>query len=316
MSVYTKINHNEMNQHLNKYSIGSVISLTGISDGIENTNYLLKTDQNEFIFTIFENLNNDNIADYLSFMNHLNNRKLLCPKVMKSKDNELFIEIKGKPSAIIEKLSGKSIVRTDDTHCSHIGELLANFHNYGKDFKIELINTRDINWCINSFKKLSDVITTDQSQLINRAINIQKEFLKQKLPIGTIHADLFRDNVLFNKGVVSGMIDFYYSYKGALIYDLAVVVNDWCSDVNGKIILSKYESLISSYNTNRHITKEENIFWRHALISAALRFYLSRLLDLHYPKIGEMTHVKDPLVFENILIDRLDTNYETVSDFD
>ena len=316
MSVYTKINHNEMNQHLNKYSIGSVISLTGISDGIENTNYLLKTDQNEFIFTIFENLNNDNIADYLSFMNHLNNRKLLCPKVMKSKDNELFIEIKGKPSAIIEKLSGKSIVRTDDTHCSHIGELLANFHNYGKDFKIELINTRDINWCINSFKKLSDVITTDQSQLINRAINIQKEFLKQKLPIGTIHADLFRDNVLFNKGVVSGMIDFYYSYKGALIYDLAVVVNDWCSDVNGKIILSKYESLISSYNTNRPITKEENIFWRHALISAALRFYLSRLLDLHYPKIGEMTHVKDPLVFENILIDRLDTNYETVSDFD
>lgn len=316
MSVYTKINHNEMNQHLNKYSIGSVISLTGISDGIENTNYLLKTDQNEFIFTIFENLNNENIADYLSFMNHLNNRKLLCPKVMKSKDNELFIEIKGKPSAIIEKLSGKSIVRTDDTHCSHIGDLLANFHNYGKDFKIELINTRDINWCINSFKKLSDVITTDQSQLINRAINIQKEFLKQKLPIGTIHADLFRDNVLFNKGVVSGMIDFYYSYKGALIYDLAVVVNDWCSDVNGKIILSKYESLISSYNTNRPITKEENIFWRHALISAALRFYLSRLLDLHYPKIGEMTHVKDPLVFENILIDRLDTNYETVSDFD
>ncbi len=316
MSVYTKINHNEMNQHLNKYSIGSVISLTGISDGIENTNYLLKTDQNEFIFTIFENLNNENIADYLSFMNHLNNRKLLCPKVMKSKDNELFIEIKGKPSAIIEKLSGKSIVRTDDTHCSHIGELLANFHNYGKDFKIELINTRDINWCINSFKKLSDVITTDQSQLINRAINIQKEFLKQKLPIGTIHADLFRDNVLFNKGVVSGMIDFYYSYKGALIYDLAVVVNDWCSDVNGKIILSKYESLISSYNTNRPITKEENIFWRHALISAALRFFLSRLLDLHYPKIGEMTHVKDPLVFENILIDRLDTNYETVSDFD
>ncbi len=316
MSVYTKINHNEMNQHLNKYSIGSVISLTGISEGIENTNYLLKTDQNEFIFTIFENLNNENIADYLSFMNHLNNRKLLCPKVMKSKDNELFIEIKGKPSAIIEKLSGKSIVRTDDTHCSHIGDLLANFHNYGKDFKIELINTRDINWCINSFKKLSDVITTDQSQLINRAINIQKEFLKQKLPIGTIHADLFRDNVLFNKGVVSGMIDFYYSYKGALIYDLAVVVNDWCSDVNGKIILSKYESLISSYNTNRPITKEENIFWRHALISAALRFYLSRLLDLHYPKIGEMTHVKDPLVFENILIDRLDTNYETVSDFD
>ena len=316
MSVYTKISHNEMNQHLDKYSIGSLISLTGISDGIENTNYLLKTDQNEFIFTIFENLNNNNIADYLYLMNHLNKKKLLCPKVMKSRDGRLFIDIKGKPSAIIQKLSGKSILNTDDSHCSFIGELLANFHNYGKDFEIELINTRDINWCIKSFKKLSDVLTTDQSNLINTAIDMQKIFLEQKLPIGIIHADLFRDNVLFDKGLVSGMIDFYYSYKGALIYDLAVVVNDWCSDDNGKIIFSKYKSLVGSYNINRPITKDENTFWGHALISAALRFYLSRLLDLHFPKIGEMTHVKDPLVFENILIDRLDTNYETISNSD
>ena len=153
MSVYTKINHNEMNQHLNKYSIGSIISLTGISDGIENTNYLLKTDQNEFIFTIFENLNNNNIADYLYLMNHLNKKKLLCPKVMKSRDDRLFIDIKGKPSAIIQKLSGKSILNTDDSHCSFNGELLANFHNNGKDFEIELINTRHNKWCIKSFKK-------------------------------------------------------------------------------------------------------------------------------------------------------------------
>ena len=316
MSVYTKISHNEMNQHLDKYSIGTVISLIGISDGIENTNYLLKTDQDEYIFTIFENLNDDNIADYLSFMNHLNNKKLQCPKVMKSKDGELFIKIKSKPSAIIEKLPGKSIVTIDDTHCSHIGKLLADFHTYGKDFKLELINTRDINWCTKSFKKLSNSITVDQAKIISRAINMHKDFIEQELPIGTIHADLFRDNVLFEEGSVSGMIDFYYSCKGPLIYDLAIVVNDWCSDDNGKIILSKYKSLINSYSINRPITKEETLFWKHALITAALRFYLSRLLDLHFPKIGEMTHVKDPLVFENILIDRLSNNYETITNSD
>ena len=179
-----------------------------------------------------------------------------------------------------------------------------------------MTNTRDNNWCHKSFKKLSSVISVSQSNIIREAIKMQEELIKEDLPKGMIHADLFRDNVLFNNGSISGMIDFYYSCKGYLIYDLAVVINDWCTDANGKIIFSKYKSLISAYNINRTITKEENMFWGHALISAALRFYLSRLLDLHYPKIGEMTHVKDPLVFENILIDRLDTNYETVSDFD
>ena len=139
MSVYTKINEDELNLHLDKYSLGSAISLTGISDGIENTNYLLKTDQNEYIFTIFENIDNANISDYLSFMNHLNEKGLLCPKVMKSNNDDLFIEIKDKPSAIIQKLPGKSIIATKSSHCSLIGGLLADFHNYGIDFKINLI---------------------------------------------------------------------------------------------------------------------------------------------------------------------------------
>ena len=109
------------------------------------------------------------------------------------------------------------------------------------------------------------------------------------------------------------MIDFYYSCKGYLIYDLAVVVNDWCSDENGRIMLDKYNNLISSYSKIRNIDKNEKTYWQHALVAAALRFYLSRLLDLHYPKIGEMTHIKDPLVFENILINRLNNTYEATS---
>ncbi len=313
MSVYTKINEDELKQHLDQYSVGSPISLTGISDGIENTNYLLKTDINEYIFTIFENSHGNNISDYLSLMNHLSQKGLLCPNVMKSTSGQLFIQIKNKPSAIIEKLPGKSIISTNSNQCSLIGGLLAQFHNYGTDFKIELINIRDINWCITSFEKLSSVITNKQSEIITEAINIQKDLVKQDLPTGTIHADLFRDNVLFNNDQISGMIDFYYSCKGYLIFDLAVVVNDWCSDEKGSIILNKYSNLIASYSKIRNMDNNEKKFWQHALVAAALRFYLSRLLDLHYPKIGEMTHIKDPLVFENILIDRLSNNYETTS---
>ena len=249
-------------------------------------------------------------------MNHLNQKGLLCPNVMKSNEGKLYVQIKNKPSAIIEKLPGKSIISTNSNQCSLIGNLLAEFHNYGDDFKIELKNTRGLQWCITSFDKLSSVITIKQSKMITEAINMQKELINQNLPTGTIHADLFRDNVLFNNGLISGMIDFYYSCKGYLIYDLAVVINDWCSDKNGRVMLDKYNNLISSYSKIRNIDNSENTYWQHALVAAALRFYLSRLLDLHYPKIGEMTHIKDPLVFENILKDRLNNNYETVSDTD
>ena len=310
MSVYTKITEDELSEHLEKYTIGVAIDLTGISDGIENTNYLLKTNEKEYIFTIFENLSEKDILQYLEFMNHLSNKGLLCPKVIESKNNDLYISIKGKPSAIIEKLEGKSLIHPGAKDCALIGDLLGKFHNYGADFNTKLINSRNLDWCRASFKKLDNFISDTQSGLISDALDSQNQMERENLPIGTIHADLFRDNVLFNKNNISGMIDFYYSCKGFLIYDLAVVVNDWCSDGNGRIINDSLVSLLSAYNNQRVIQDNEKKYWRHALISASLRFYLSRLIDLHYPKIGEMTHIKDPNIFENILIDRIKKSHE------
>ena len=309
MSVYTKITEEELSRHLLRYSIGKAVSLTGISDGIENTNYLLKTDKNEYIFTIFENIKKEDVGQYLDFMNHLSGKGLLCPNVLKSNKEELFIMINNKPSAIIQKLNGKSIVDTDVNSCEAIGNLLAEFHIFGSDFKKAIKNSRDIKWCIKSHEKLINVIKEDQSKLILKSIDIQRELSTQSLPIGTIHADLFRDNVLFKGNDISGMIDFYYSCQGFLIYDLAVVVNDWCTSKNGTIVTEEYNRLTSSYVKKRNIIDLEKKYWGHALVSAALRFYLSRLLDLHFPKIGEMTHIKDPLIFENILKDRINTSY-------
>ncbi len=309
MSVYTKITEDELSKHLMKYSIGNAINLTGISDGIENTNYSLKTSQSEYIFTIFENLSDHNISQYLEFMNHLNGKGLLCPKVIGSSNNQLFVAIKGKPSAIIEKLEGKSLTTPNLQDCALIGDLLGKFHNYGADFDRDLINSRDLAWCKSSSKKLNAIVSATQSTLIAEALIIQSQMEKESLPIGMIHADLFKDNVLFNKHDVSGMIDFYYSCRGFLIYDLAVVANDWCCDRNGKIIKKNLMSLLAAYDKQRKIQENEKQYWRHALISASLRFFLSRLLDLHYPKIGEMTHIKDPNVFENILMDRMNNSH-------
>jgi len=309
MSVYTKITENDLSDYLEHYSIGKIIALTGISDGIENTNYLLTTDQGEFIFTIFENIKINDINQYLLFMNHVNKKGLLSPKVMKTDKQELFFTIDDKPSAIIEKLDGASVVNPNEKKCGDVGSILGDFHNYNSDFNITIPNSRDLSWCKSTNEKLSKTLSKPELLLIEQAIKHQESLQSQKLPTGMIHADLFRDNVLFYKEKISGMIDFYYSCQGFLIYDLAVVVNDWCTEPDGLLNELKLKKLLNNYNIKRVITDNEKTHWQNALISAALRFYLSRLLDLHFPKIGEMTHIKDPFVFKSILEDRIKNSY-------
>ena len=226
MSVYTKINEEELEAHLLKYQVGKSIGLSGISDGIENTNYLLKTDKNEYIFTIFENLKEKEVEKYLLFMNHLNKNRLACPNVIRSCNGNIQESIKNKPAAIIQKLEGKSVVITDERHCEKVGNLLAEFHIAGSGFNGSLVNTRGLEWCKSSYIKLRDIITEQQSILIKKSLFEQEKLECADLPKSTIHADLFRDNVLFYKSEISGMIDFYYSCYGFLIYDLAVVIND------------------------------------------------------------------------------------------
>ena len=305
MSVYTKITKDALTDHLRNYSIGKVKGFEGISDGIENTNYLLLTEKGEYIFTIFENLDKERVDEYLNFMNYLNSADFRCAHVELTNKNELSTAVLKKPSAIIEKLEGKSILDADINHCHLIGQLLSEFHNKGSSFSIPLEDTRDMQWKINTNSKISEAITKSQKKLIEQAIEINKLFEKIELPVGKIHADLFKDNVLFNNNRISGMIDFYYSCDGFFLYDIGVVVNDWCINKDGTIDQNKLVEFINGYQKNRKLSNQEKDAFAKALYSAALRFYLSRLHDLHFPKIGEMTHIKDPSIFENILSDRI-----------
>tara|TARA_Y100000590_G_scaffold13842_2_gene16679 strand:+ start:8780 stop:9721 length:942 start_codon:yes stop_codon:yes gene_type:complete len=310
MSVYTKITDGELESHLENYSLGKIRNFSGISEGIENSNYLLNTETGDFIFTIFEAISADRVVDYLSFMNHINNKGLLSPLVIKTNNDELFKNIKNKPAAVIQKLEGKSITQPTNNHCEQLGKILADFHIYGSDFALNITNARGAVWAKKSLKKLDNVIDKNQLNLIQKAIEIQNIFVDSDLSTGMIHADLFRDNVLFSKNRISGVIDFYYSCYDPYIYDLAIVVNDWCNEENNSINLEKFTLLVTEYNKYKKITDDEKTSWKNALVSAALRFYLSRLIDLHYPKIGEITHIKDPSVFENILIDRIENEYQ------
>ena len=307
MSVYTKITKDALSDHLENYSIGQLVEIEGISDGIENTNYLLTTTKNEYIFTIFENIDKRIADKYLKFMNHLHEQEFKCALVESTNTDQLSIDISNKPSAIIQKLDGKSITETNASHCELVGELLSEFHQKSSNFKSSLVNSRDINWKIETIKKLNNSISKRQTEIINASLKLDRQLNEKELPKGKIHADLFRDNVLFNNDNISGMIDFYYSCDGILLYDIAVVANDWCTSSDGSMDQKKLHKLFTGYEKNRKIQDNERGCFPFALASAGLRFYLSRLHDLHFPKIGEMTHIKDPSFFENILLKNLNS---------
>ena len=160
-------------------------------------------------------------------MNFLNESNFKCAKVHNRKDDQLCGSIQNKPAAIIEKLSGSSISNVNENQCAEVGELLANFHILGDKFEYYLEDSRDLIWRKDAYTKLKKVLLPDEKKLIEDALVVQQEFNDFALPKGIIHADLFRDNILFDSGKISGMIDFYYSCNGPFIYDLAVVANDW-----------------------------------------------------------------------------------------
>ena len=155
--------------------------------------------------------------------------------------------------------------------------------------------------------KVKNHISKEQLDILNFSSKIFRKVFEMKLPNGMIHSDLFRDNVLARGDKVTGIIDYYYSFNGPLIYELAVIINDWCINKDGSINSKKYDNFLSSYNLERSLTVIEKRQINNAMIAAGLRFYLSRLVDMIFPKVGEITHIKDPSVFETVIKNRINS---------
>ena len=230
----------------------------------------------------------------------------LCSEIMSTNNGEILTLVKNKPCSIMKKLSGKTVENTSNQLCKSLGGLIGKFHISGMKLKTNISNSRDIVWVEKTINKIKNHITSDQLKLIKRSHRIFEKLFNLDLPYGVIHSDLFRDNVLASKNKITGIIDYYYSFNGPLIYELAVIANDWCINKDGTIHQGKFTTIISSYNSIREINKKEMKYMNNAMVAAALRFYLSRLTDMIFPKVGEITHIKDPNIFENILLKRIE----------
>lgn len=307
MSVYTNIEQHELAAFLKNYSLGVLLEYQGINAGIENTNYFVSTENGEFVLTIFEEIGFDTLPYYLNLMAHLSDHGMpTAHPIADLQDNYLQV-LKDKPAALVRRLEGKNILEPTSIHCTAVGHALAQMHILGASYTGVLANPRGIDWVEHTANRVAEHLTQEEQNLLLQEVQYRKQAQPQNLSKGIIHADLFRDNVMFKDNTLTGMIDFYYACNDYLLYDLAVTVNDWCSVENGGLDAELYTALLKAYQTERPIKEQESESWHYMLRAAALRFWLSRLQDKIFPKDGEITHIKDPNVFKNILLAHIDT---------
>ena len=302
MSVFTKVSIKEASQWLRQYySIGKVVSLRGIQSGIENTNYFLDTDAGTYVLTLFEKLTAAELPFYLNLMAHLSSHGVPVPTPIKKLDNQFLGELNGKPAAIVSRIPGSPTTTPTGTHIRLVGEQLANMHLAGQTFSSKLNNLRARVWWTETANEVYRFLGDDDAELLRSEIEHQAEFGSHALPSGPIHADLIKDNVLFDGPRVGGFIDFYFACVDAWVYDVAITANDWCTNLDGGLDSDRLDLLLIGYRSVREFTNSEKAAWPDMLRAGALRFWISRLYDFHLPRPGELTHAHNPAVFKQIL---------------
>ncbi|MBI4293507.1 MAG: homoserine kinase [Betaproteobacteria bacterium] len=305
MSVFTKVSPHQVSLWLENYAVGELVEMSGIAAGIENTNYFVTTSQGEFVLTLFERLTAAELGFYLNLMAHLAHHGIPCPAPVADRQSALLGALAGKPATLVTRLSGAPISRPTAQNCEAVGAMLAQMHLAGRSYAGTQENPRGANWWRETAPKVTAFLDPSRAALLASELEFQFGQRAESLPRGPIHADLFRDNVLFESAGeaprLRGVLDFYFAGVDTLLFDVAVTINDWCIDDRGEIDASRAQALLGAYGRRREFSPSEHEAWPAMLRAAALRFWLSRLDDFYCPRPGELTHAHDPEHFRRIL---------------
>ena len=309
MSVYTPVSTEELDAWLARYAVGTLVLQAPIAAGIENTNYFVTTTKGRYVLTLYERLPAEELPFYLNLMAHLAHAGVECPAPEADRTGAFFSMLNGKPASLVTRVDGEPMLEPDSVHCAAVGAALGRLHRASATYRPRLTNRRGPSWWRQAARAVRPFLAPEQNQLLAGEIKFLTGFAKVRMPRGAIHGDLFCDNVLFEGDRVSGIIDFGFAATDFLAYDFASTVNDWCI-VNdgadaGALIPDFVDALVGAYSDVRELTADERAQWPALLRAAALRFWLSRLYDLHLPRPGELVHAHDPARFERILRDRI-----------
>ena len=309
MSVFTTLTLDEVHAWLRDFSIGDITELRGIAAGITNTNYFVITEKNRYVLTIFEKNTLEQLPYFVNLMTHLAAHGVPCPAPIADVNGLALHALKGKPALMVSCLKGKDVATPNLAQVVEVALTLAKLHVAGSSFKQVSFNQRGQAWFAATTQKVLPTLNLQEQALLQSELAYQLTLNTSQLPQGVIHGDLFRDNVLFDDDTLGGFIDFYYACNDVLAFDVAIAVNEWCLHHNGadlgNIDTEKVDAFLSAYQSVRPFTAAEKTVWPSLLRRAALRFWLSRLHDFHFPQLGEITHAKDPNHFKSILQARI-----------
>ena len=310
MAVYTHVSSEDLSLFLKDYEIGELKEFEGISEGVENTNYKLKTEKNSFILTIYEDrVEKKDIPFFLEYMFYLSSNGIKCPLPLRN-NNNFFAEILGKPASVLTFLDGKSTLSVTKEQTYQLGLILGKIHNISINLEIKRENPLGLDSFPNLIKNSKSTAETFSKDL---SINMLEEYNRIKsnwpegLPKGIIHADLFPDNILFHEGQISGVIDFSFSCNDFLSYDLSICINAWCFK-DGEFDISLSRNLLKGYQKERKLSNAEIEKLPILCSGSALRFLLTRLVDWRVNDENAMVTPKNPNEFIKILDFHKDIN--------
>lgn len=302
MSVYTTVSDEEMRVFLADYDLGEFVALQGIAQGITNSNYFLTTSTGRYVLTVFEVLQQEELPFFLELNQHLSRNGVACAAPIARKDGRLDSVLAGKPACLVTCLQGSDTSWATEAQCFHTGAMLAKMHLVGQSFEKKMENPRYTAWWHDACSQLLPVLNEDDARLLQNEIAVFDRNRRDDLPSGIIHADLFKDNVLLDGETVAGFIDFYYACNGDFMYDLAIAVNDWARTADNTLDHTLEAAFIQGYESVRPLSDEERAYYPIAQRAGCIRFWVSRLLDFHFPQSGEMTFIKDPNAFRDLLL--------------
>jgi homoserine kinase type II len=309
MAVFTEVTPTEADELLSALGLGALHGIQGCASGIENTNYFVSTDQGHYVLTLFERLSFEQLPFYLNLMHHLAARGIPVPAPQANANGQILHRLKDKPAAVVTRLAGRNQLAPQATDCAQVGAMLAHMHLAGLDYPAQQPNLRGLAWWVDTVPVVRPFLAAAQADLIETELAFQLALAAttdyQALPRGPIHADLFRDNVMFDGTRLSGFFDFYFAGCDTFCFDIAVCLNDWCIDLaTGALDDARAQAFVAAYDAVRRLTHTELHLLPALLRSAAMRFWLSRLWDFHLPRDATMLQAHDPAHFERVLIMR------------
>ncbi|MET4692345.1 homoserine kinase [Endozoicomonas lisbonensis] len=327
MSVYTHLSASDIESLLSHYDLGALYDFTGIESGVENTNYFIDlksgSTQQRYVLTLFEYLPEETLPFFINFTTELSEGGIRVPAPIRDRQGQALHTLKGKPCLISPCFSGRHLTTISAEHCSQVGTQLAKLHRIGQKSSLQQENQRGIPWLKLQVNRLSSLVPSEEAgqmltlwQDITSELSTYERSTFSQLPAGLIHGDLFHDNVLFDQGKITGIIDFYNACHDCLLYDLAVTVNDWCINPDLSLNDNRLTAITHAYSQVRSFTPQEREAWPLMLRLAAFRFWISRIITFVHPeqevdkehKENQVLNFKDPDEFKKMVFLRSQEN--------